>query len=90
MVSNTKLKHRAIRLNKDKIMLGFIAKQLTAVISSTVDAGIYLGSAVIDDVTSIPDEIAKGWNDGLMSEDEPLEADAATPSEIVVPETSAS
>lgn len=57
-------------------MLGFIFKQISAVVSTTVDGAMIAGNAIVDDVASIPDAIQDGWNEGLLPDEkkeEPVE-----------------
>ena len=69
MVYITKLNTRPLSL-KGTVMLGYLFEKTTALVSSTVDGVLAVGEYVVDDITSIPQAIEDGWNEGLINTDE--------------------
>lgn len=71
-------------------MLGFMFEKTAGLLKDTYNAVETTAQFIIDDISSIPGSIAKGWDSGLMTTNtvEPTEADAVTPAKTPEPESS--
>lgn len=55
-------------------MLTKLVEKTVGAIRETVDVVENVASATYDEVTSLPEAIEKGWNEGLFSKDEEVKA----------------
>lgn len=61
-------------------MLGWIIEKTVGVVRETYNGLEATAEYAYEEVTGIPEAIAKGWNEGLLDRtEEPIESDAVTP-----------
>ncbi len=63
-------------------MLGILFEYGTKVVKSTYDVVADSTEYIIDDIASIPDAVAKGWEEGFSSSDEKSELEQKLEEEI--------